>query len=190
MKWNVWERIKNMSLKSKRIMALCVCLFLLGIAVIQNLRTDSDQVIQENSDSAVGDSDALQNLVGVSKIEDSEEFFAQKRLNRLNAQSSLTEEYQNVIADTDAPEDAVTEAKDMLNSLNTVMQYESELETQIKSMGYKDVFASFEGTGDIDITVLAESLNEADVNSIAVCAAELTDVSMDQITVRGVAVIN
>ncbi len=190
MKFKVWDRFKNLSLKSKRIIALCVCLLLLSVAVLQNVRTGSSHAVQGDGDSTVGNSDILQDLVGVSKIDDSEEYFAQKRLNRLNLQSSLTEEYQSVIGDTEASADAVTEAKDMLDTLNTVMQYENDLETQIKSMGYQDVFASFEGTGELDITVLTESLNDADVNTIAVCAAELTNVSVDQITIRGVAVIN
>lgn len=189
MKWNVWEKVKNMSIKSKRIIALCVCLLLLGVAVMQNVRTESSSAVH-NDDTTVNDSDILPELIGVSKIEDSEEFFAQKRLNRLNAQSVLSEEYQSVIEDVNASEDAVSEAKDMLDTLNTVMRYENDLETQIKSMGYQDVFATFEESGDIDITVLTESLNDADVNSIAVSAAELTQVSIAQITIRGVAVIN
>ena len=189
MKWNVWDKMKNLSIKSKRIIALCVCLLLLGVAVVQNVRTESNSVVQ-NDDAAVNDSDILPELIGVSKIDDSEEFFAQKRLNRLNTQSVLSEEYQSVIEDVNASSDAVSEAKDLLDSLNTVMRYENDLETQIKSMGYQDVFASFESTGEVDITVLTESLNDADVNSIAVCASELTHVSVEQITIRGVAVIN
>lgn len=190
MKWNVWDKMKNLSVKSKRIIALCVCFLLLGVAVLQNIRTGNGSAVQNEEDSIVGDSDILSDLVGVSKIDDSEEFFAQQRLNRLNQQSSLTEEYQTVIRDQEAPADAVAEAKDMLDTLNTVMQYENDLETQIKSMGYQDVFASFEGNGEIEITVLTDALNDADVNSIAVCAADLTSVSMNQITIRGVTVIN
>ncbi len=191
MKFDLLSKMKNMSLRSKRILALSVCVLLLGAAIVQNIRSGSSTAVKPGEDMSLeGESDMLPELVGVSKIEDSEEYFAQQRLNRLNTQSVLTEEYQNVIDDTSAEEDAVAEAEEMLTALNEVMMHENDLEVQIKSMGYQDVFASLELDGDVDIIILTQSLNEADVNTIAQLVCDVTQISVDQITVRGVADIN
>ncbi len=191
MKWNLLEKIKNLSQRSKRIMALSVCVLLLGLAIVQNLSSGSELATQGEGDSSVsGDSDTLVDLIGVSKIEDEEEYFAGKRLNRLNQQSTLTEEYESVLADETAEKDAISEAQGLLNSLNAVMSCENDLESQIKSLGYMDVFAELKTDGMVDITVLAESLTETDVQSIANIAETLTQSSMDRITVRGVREIN
>lgn len=191
MKWNLIEKLKNLSQRTKRILALGVCVLLLGLAIVQNLSSGDNGFVQENGESSVsGDSDTLVDLIGVSKIEDGEEFFAGKRLNRLNQQSTLAEEYESVIEDQNADKDAISEAQSMLASLDAVMLCENDLESQIKSLGYIDVFAELKSDGMVDITVLAESLSENDVQSIAVIAEDLTQSSMERITVRGVREIN
>ncbi|MBR5280045.1 MAG: SpoIIIAH-like family protein [Clostridia bacterium] len=191
MKWNLFDKIKNLSQRTKRIMALSVCVLLLGLAIVQNLSTESGSEAQIGEDTSVsGDADTLVDLIGVSKIEDEEEYFAGKRLHRLNQQSALADEYESVMEDQSADKDTIAEAQSMLASLDAVMTCENDLESQIKSLGYVDVFAELMSDGMVDITVLAESLSEADVQSIAIIAEGLTQSSMDRITIRGVREIN
>lgn len=191
MKLNILEKMKNMSQRTKRILALSVCVLLLGLAIVQSLSSGSGIAEKDGQDALVsGDADALVDLVGVSKVEDEEEYFAGKRLSRLNQQSAQAEEYESVMEDETADKDAIAEAESLLASLNAVMSCENDLESQIKSLGYTDVFAELQTDGMVDITVLAESLTEADVQSIAVIAEELTQSSMERITVRGVREIN
>ncbi len=191
MKFNILQKVKNMSLRTKRILALSVCVLLLGIAIVQSVSSGKSTAVQGDTDTSVsGDSDTLVDLVGVSKIEDEEEYFAGKRLSRLNQQSAQAEEYASVLEDATADKDAISQAESLLASLNAIMSCENDLESQIKSLGYADVFAELKSDGLVDITVLAQSLTEADVQSIAVIAEELTQSSMERITVRGVRELN
>ena len=191
MEFKLIDKMKNLSQRTKRIIALSICVLLLGLAIVQNLSSERGAASQVGEDSSVsGDADTLVDLVGVSKIEDEEEYFAGKRLQRLNQQSALADEYESVMEDQSADKDAISEAQSMLASLNAVMTCENDLESKIKSLGYMDVFAELTTDGMVDITVLAESLTEADVQSIAVIAEGLTQAAMERITVRGVREIN
>lgn len=183
MKLKVWEKMKAMSVRTKRILALSVCLVLLGIAIFQNVRTGKNTAAKPVDQQPEVQEEIP---VGVSKIEDSEEYFAQRRLERMNDRSTISAEYAAIAADSEAGEDAVSEAIYMIEALNTISDCERDVEARIKALGYSDVFATLALSGEVDITVLAESLSEADVNSIAAVAAELTQASMDAITVRGV----
>lgn len=186
MKFKIPEKFKHLSVRTKRITALSVCVLLLGAAIFQNVRH------REGSSSLDAARDGaemrLEEAVGVSVIEDSEEYFAQMRLSRMNEESALSEEYRRVTEDAAASDSAVTEAAYMIETLNTLTSCEEDLEKGIKALGYQDVFAALALDGEVDITVLAESLNESDVNTIANMVTELADVSPDQITVRGVCV--
>ena len=190
MKFSMLKKIKGLSQRSKRIIALSTCVLLLGLVILQNVSSEKGRATQMEDASVSGDADQLTDLIGVSKIEDEEEYFAGRRLYRLNQQSVLVDEYKSVLEDQGADEDAISEAQSMLASLNALMTCENDLEAQIKSLGYIDVFAELKTDGMVDITVLAESLSEADVQSIAVIAEALTEATMDRITVRGVRELN
>ena len=113
MKFDVWKKIKNMSMRTKRLIALAVCLVLLAVAVVQNASADKAEAGNPSKDGNVnvstGNGDDNKDLVvdkpenvgsGVIKVNDSEEYFATIRLNKLNDRSE-TEESCNEIIDSE-----------------------------------------------------------------------------------------
>ena len=59
MKFDILNKIKNMSMRTKRIIALVVCVSLLAVAIIQNVKTDKGEAGNktggDNVNVSVGD---------------------------------------------------------------------------------------------------------------------------------------
>ena len=50
MKIDIWGKIKNMSMRTKRLVALAVCLVLLAVAVVQNASADNAEAGSQDKD--------------------------------------------------------------------------------------------------------------------------------------------
>ncbi len=202
MKFDVLNKIKNMSMRTKRIIALVVCVSLLAVAIIQNVKTDkgeagnkgggdnvgvsvggndknngSDDVNSGNNPSDTGS--------GVVKVNDTEEYFATIRLNRLNARSETEESCNEIIDSETASESNVADAVAQIETLKKVTKMETDLETAVKSRGYGDVFVIIENDS-VYITVQSDSLDGSEASAIATSACEITGYTLDDIVLKGV----
>ena len=157
MKFDILNKIKNMSMRTKRIIALVVCVSLLAVAIIQNVKTDKGEAGNktggDNVNVSVGDNnngDENQNVnnanngsdigSGVIKVNDTEEYFATIRLNRLNSRSETEESCNEIIDSETASESNVADAVATIETLKKTTKMETDLESAVKSRGYDDVF--------------------------------------------------
>ena len=185
MKFDILNKIKNMSMRTKRVIALSICVSLLAIAIIQNMKPDRGEAGDKNGGTNVnvsvgGDSEDVSNKpqdenigAGVVKVNDSEEYFATVRLNRLNARSQTEESCNEIIDSETASETNVADAVALMENLKKTSKMETDLETSVKSRGYDDVFVMIENEC-VYITVASESLDGGEVSAIAASACEIT----------------
>lgn len=176
-----------MSIKTKRIIALSICLLLLTAAIFQNIRNNNKDKKTDNEDKngiIVNDGDNNDDETG--ELLDAEEFFAGARLERDSKRSLLEAECIAVISDQEASDDEKEEAQQMQLALEMMMQLEEEMETTIKSRGYEDVFVELDEDGYINVTVMAEELNETEVMVLANIVVDSTDAELDQITIKNI----
>lgn len=202
MKFDILGKIKNMSMRTKRIIALVICVSLLVVAIVQNMRTDSAEANggsigggvnisasgsadDDNAQSTGGSQTEFDVGAGVVKVNDAEEYFAVIRLNRLNSRSRTEESCNEIIESDTSSESNVADAVAAMEDLRKTTQMETDLETAVKSRGYNDVFVSIENDS-VYITVLADSLDEAEVSAIAASAGDITGYNLDEIVLKGV----
>ena len=201
MKIDIWGKIKNMSMRTKRLVALAVCLVLLAVAVVQNASADNAEAGSPEKDSNINvstgagenseDADVLPENKpedigsGVIKVNDAKEYFATVRLNKLNDRSNIEESCNDIIESETAGEDIVANAVAQIDSLKKVAKMEESLETNILARGYSDVFVIIENEC-VYITVAANSLDANEASAIAVSACEITGYAMDDVVLKGV----
>ncbi len=186
MKFDILNKLKNMSMRTKRIIALVVCVSLLATAIILNVRTEKgeagdktggDNVINGNEETDVG--------AGVTKVDDAEEYFATIRLNRLNSRSETEESCNEIIDSETASESNVADAVAQIETLKKTTKMETDLETAVKSRGYDDVFVIIENDC-VYITVQSDSMDSGEASAIATSACEITGYTFDDIILKGV----
>ena len=192
MKVDIWEKIKKMSMRTKRLIALAFCLVLLAVAVVQNASTDKAEAGTPVGGGSVNDaSDAVVEGkpesvgVGVIKVDDKGEYFAAVRLNKLNQRSEAEESFNEIIDNESSGENSIADAVAKMESLKQISKMEKNLETNILARGYEEVFVIIENEC-VYITVASESLDGTEASAIAVSACEITGYEMDDIVLKGV----
>ena len=150
----------------------------MGVSVGGNDKNNgSDDVNSGNNPSDTGS--------GVVKVNDTEEYFATIRLNRLNARSETEESCNEIIDSETASESNVADAVAQIETLKKVTKMETDLETAVKSRGYGDVFVIIENDS-VYITVQSDSLDGSEASAIATSACEITGYTLDDIVLKGV----
>ena len=199
MKFDILNKLKNMSMRTKRIIALVVCVSLLATAIILNVRTEKgeagDKTGGDNVNVSVGGDETNENVIngneetdvgaGVTKVDDAEEYFATIRLNRLNSRSETEESCNEIIDSETASESNVADAVAQIETLKKTTKMETDLETAVKSRGYDDVFVIIENDC-VYITVQSDSMDSGEASAIATSACEITGYTFDDIVLKGV----
>lgn len=201
MKFDILTKIKNMSMRTKRIIALVICVSLLAIAIVQNVKTDKGEAggktngdnvnvsigdkNKEDSENVNGENNPENVGQGVLKVNSTEEYFATIRLNRLNSRSETEESCNDIIDSESASESTVADAVATMESLKKTTKMETDLETAIKARGYDDVFVIIENDC-VYITVQSNSLDGNEVSTIAAAACDSTGYNLDDIILKGV----
>ena len=119
------------------------------------------------------------------KVNDTEEYFATIRLNRLNSRSETEESCNEIIDSETASESNVADAVAQMETLKKTTKMETDLETAVKSRGYDDVFVIIENDS-VYITVQADSLDGSEASAIATSACEITGYTLDDVVLKGV----
>ena len=191
------EKIKNMSMRTKRITALFICLVLLTVAIAMNsqvengeagkLKGDIENVDVGLKDEVLNQSGNLDGDVGkgVVKVEDADEYFATLRLNKLNERSQQQESFNEIIESDSAEESYIAEAVTKIEELEEINALEDLTETMVSARGYSDVFVKIDNEF-VYITVLADSLNENEASAIATTVSKETGILIDDIILKGV----
>ena len=191
------EKIKNMSMRTKRITALFICLVLLTVAIAMNsqvengeagkLKGDIENVDVGLKDEVLNQSGNLDGDVGkgVVKVEDADEYFATLRLNKLNERSQQQESFNEIIESDSAEESYIAEAVAKIEELEEINALEDLTETMVSARGYSDVFVKIDNEF-VYITVLADSLNENEASAIATTVSKETGILIDDIILKGV----
>ncbi|MBQ8164416.1 MAG: SpoIIIAH-like family protein [Clostridia bacterium] len=196
-----------MSLKVKRILALCVCCVLLAAAIYQNIRTDDtnsgadvDSTISESSEDVIfvqdynseeaGNIDGEQantdvDLTGI-KCDSPLDYIAGLRIEREAYRSALTEECMSIIESTSSSDAEVSIAQDEILAVNSMTETEDLLESALKSRGYEDVFAEYNDDGCIDIVLIAKNISESEIETITSMVYSESGVTSEYLTVSSV----
>lgn len=195
-----------MSLRVKRILALCVCCVLLAAAVYQNIRTSDDGDLDvavtdsENSEEVMFVQDynseeagnieeeqasAEETFTGI-KCDSPLDYIAGLRIEREAYRSSFTEECMAVIDSPESSDAEVLVAQDEILSVNTMTETEDSLETALKSRGYEDVFAEYNDDGYLDIVLVAKNITDSEIDTIASMVYTESGISSECISVSSV----
>lgn len=195
MKRKILEKLKNMNMKTKQLVALGICLSLLVVAIVLNSNVDeasasksdnSDVIISESGDALdVSGSDITDEGMGVLKVQDADEYFAALRLNKINERSDLEDTCNNIIESDSVEESSVADAVAKMQELEHIEDMEASAETAVAARGYSDVFVRIENEL-VYITVLAESIDENEASAIASTVMEKTGVGIDDVILKGV----
>ncbi|WP_096201202.1 SpoIIIAH-like family protein [Bacillus sp. FJAT-45350] len=125
-----------------------------------NIEEELDINLEEELDEA-----------GVISSIASDEVFTSIRLDRQESRERMQEEYTNIIASTDAPEEIRTSALESKENLLQLEQKEQMLETLIRSKGYDDVLVITQEE-QVKIIVKADELTREQANEILLMAGE------------------
>lgn len=196
----------------KRIIALCVCCLLLAAAIVQNVYSNKKKaandikpsnlsdssnkdnngsdVLSKDPDKDVGtDTDGNSNEQNAATgllCSSTEDFMAELRINRDESRSAEAEECMAVIENANANADEKTRAQETVQSISIMQEIESSVETAIKGKGYKDAFVSYDKSGSFDVTIVAETMTENEVMSIAMMIQDAAGVSLECLSVQSV----
>ena len=203
MKLGIGKKISGLSMRTKRIIALCICCALLALAIFQNIRSNSSDsgkddgggnlVVDGGSDqkgdgnvNQEGPGEGTESGLGITLVSNPEEYFASARLERMNNRSLAEEACLHVVNSEEASEEEKASAKEAAETLKLMGEIETNIETSILSRGYEDALVCLDDEGYVDITVLADSLNESEVMTLAALAVEATGADYDMIVLRGI----
>ena len=177
-----------MSIRTKRIIALSVCLLLLSAAIFQNIRNNGKNKNANKNDKKdgiiVNDDDENDNKTG--EVLDAEEFFAGARIERESQRSLSEAQCVAVIGNQEASEEEKAAAAEAQLAIEMMNELEADMETSIKGRGYADVFVELDETGYVFVTVMAEELTEQEVGVLAEIVLDTTNVSIEQISVKNI----
>ena len=169
-----------MSSNVKRIIALGVCVALLGVAVFQNFRSGKKND-NEIKPTAVANAETESESIETAETE---EFFAQARLEKESARAEEEAQCAAVIADAESTEDEITQANAKVESLKVIAETEANLETLISGRGYQQVLVELTDEGQLEITVSSPEINESEASIIANTAVETTGVMIDDLCIK------
>jgi len=169
-----------MSLKKKQIVALCICVLLLGVAIFQNLRKDTTETANQVDTNENNNS----SILVAEQLGAADEFFAGSRVSRESSRSSLEDSYKVVIADVNANTDAKTIATEKAQAISIMNECEKKMEVAIKSRGYDDVFVIMDAEGNIDTTLKSDQVDQNEVMTIAGIIMDNIPTTMDKIVVK------
>lgn len=197
----------------KRIIALCVCCLLLAAAIVQNVYSNRKKNAA-NADGGSGNSDVLagdlndgkenaenndlltntkpngedsgkREATGI-KCDSVADFMAGLRLERDESRSLAAEACMTVIENENADADEKTKAQETVQSISLMQEIEKSIETAIKGEGYADAFACYDDSGSFDVTIVAETMTQEDVMSIAVMIQTAAGIEMEMLSVQSV----
>ena len=114
-------------------------------------------------------------------------YFSRNRLDRNASRSRLRATLEDIIQDENAPEEVISEAYEKIILLARQANTETELEGLIRQRGFSDVFVSFSETGELEVIVNAESLNEEQVTQITEIIRRNTNIPLREMSIRNVA---
>ncbi len=188
----------------KKIIALCICCALLAAAVIQNVYSNKNSDskpsgITDNNDSSdtlVNNNDSSENEepagtdddsepTGI-KCENTEDYLSGLRLERDRIRSLEAEECMSIIESDEFAEDEKTKAQETVQSIGVMQEIEVSVETALRDKGYEDVFVNYSIDGNIDVTLVAETLVEDEVMAIATVIEESTGVTLDCMSLKSI----
>lgn len=196
----------DLSLKTKRILALCVCCVLLAIAIYQNIRHDDSDinVNSEKSDDSAEDvifvqdynSEQTGNISGDSSVSEEPvtgidcdspvDYIAGLRIEREANRSEYTEDCMAIIENTESSQSDVLSAQDKILSVNSMIENEDALESALKNRGYEDVFVEFSDEGNVDVVLVAKNVSESEIETIATVIYSESGISSESLTVSSV----
>ncbi len=166
-----------MSIKVKRIIALGVCAALLAVAIVQNVRTGKQEA-GELKPTAPANADP------VEETNQSEEFFAQARLERESERAAAEAECAAIIADSESTDAEITEANELSKSLAAMTETEEMLESVIAGRGYENVLVKLSDDGEMEITVSKGEIDETEAAAIAELAQESSGIAIDNLCLK------
>ena len=167
-----------MSVNVKRMIALGVCVLLLGVAVVQNVSSKKDSEVKP---TAVANSELEGDSVETSETE---EYFAKARLEIESARAEEEAQCAAVIADVESTEDEITQANAKVESLKVIAETEANLESVIEGRGYEQVLVEITDEGQLEITVSTPEIDETEATAIAETALQTTGISIDNLCVK------
>lgn len=177
-----------MSVKVKRMIALGVCVLLLGVAVFQNIRTNRNGAGELAPQMRISRTPPRRQMAMTARrlrsVQNFWNILPAPRLERESDRSALSEECAMIISDEEASEADKTAAADLAKSLETMAKAETEMEAAIEGRGYEEALVFLGDEGSVEITVLAEKLDETEATAIANIAVESASADLDDISVK------
>lgn len=103
--------------------------------------------------------------VSTKTVENTDEYFAESRLEREKMYSEMLESYQKIISSNNISEEQKNTSQIEISNINKQKNAIMIAENLIKNKGFKDVII-FSNNGSISVVVKKENLEEADIAQI------------------------
>lgn len=147
----------------------------LGEAVyVDNMNGDKADDLQD--DSASADKAATE--------EDTDDYFAQARIEREAIRSRQKEELEQMTSSTESNNESAKIVQEEILKLMKRSEMEATIESLAKQRGFKDVVAILGSTGSVDLIVRAESLSPAETAQLSDIVMRHAGVEMGEIHIR------
>ncbi|MCH3964149.1 MAG: SpoIIIAH-like family protein [Clostridium sp.] len=156
------------------LLALIVCVGVLATKV------NSPFSVAENSDGSTGKSAVSFNSNDSQKSKS--QFFEEARLNRDQKDAETLQKLKNLIDDKNVSQENRVEAEKEYTELAMDTDYESKIETTLKSKGYEDVICSIEGSKARVIVKASDNLtdkNTREIKDVVMSISKLEDVEIE-----------
>ena len=115
----------------------------------------------------------------------SDEYFAQAKLNREETQDKIAEMTQDILESVEESDTAKTEAVTQAAQLATILEQQTNVESLIKAKGFEDCLV-FIQNGECSIVVKDSKLTDEDTLIIKDIATGQTGISIDKIKISSV----
>lgn len=134
---------------------------------------------QENTSDEVA-----QNATAVTASKETNNFFAQTKMDRENARDEDIETIKSITNDELASKEAKEKAQQKMLEIVEINQKEANIESLIKGKGFSDAIAMFADDGSVDVLVKAPAISKADVAKIADIVVRQGNVPYDKVVIK------
>jgi len=180
----------------RRQLVMATMVVALGAAVFVNwyftkphLQTDDGvktvEVVTEKSDTVnLGDAEYVNGTTKapVDKAKDTQEYFAQAKLNRSTAHDKALETLNSVISNSNSSKSAVENASAELTKLSNLIKQEADIENLIKAKIGGDCLVVINGT-KAEVVVGKGTLNDNVIMQIKEIVINQSEITADNITI-------
>lgn len=167
----------NLMIGKKHIILTCLTL-LLGTAIYVNYVVSDNNTVEETEtiENASKTYGAAAFVSETEETTESEDYFEQARIDRLNSRDTATQTLKSIMGGGDSTEEEQTVASEQAAAMSTLIEKETTVENLLKAAGFEDAVVYLDGDG---ANIVVKS-SDADENTVA----QIKDILLSEVEVK------